>query len=61
MLVLQKEQKMSQKFVWSPESILDCDVGYITGLLEDLHRLSDGVAPRKRGVNYHKPGPYYGV
>ena len=32
----------------------------ILGLLEDLYRFYDGLAPRKRGPNYHEDGPYYG-
>lgn len=42
------------------KEILDADSGIILGLLEDLHRLNDGLPPKKRGKNYHRGGPYFG-
>jgi Calponin homology (CH) domain len=57
---LRSIRKMGMKYVWSEDEILKGDLGVILGLLEDLHRYSDGVTPRQRGINYHKDGPYYG-
>lgn len=57
---LQSIRKMGMKYVWLDEEVLKGNYGVILGLLEDLHRFSDGVPPRQRGENYHKDGPYFG-
>ena len=57
---LRSIRKMGMKYVWAEEEILKGNFGVILGLLEDLHRFSDGVPPRQRGTNYHTDGPYYG-
>jgi len=57
---LRRASRMSQAFVWKEKEIGAGDVVAILGLLEDLHRYSDGLPPRKRGPDYHKDGPYLG-
>ena len=57
---LRKNSRMSQMFVWKEKEIAAGDVGAILGLLEDLHRYSDGLTARKRGSDYHRDGPYLG-
>lgn len=57
---LRSLRKMGQKFVFSEEEILKGNLPIILGLLEDLHRFSDGIPPRQRGDQYHKDGPYFG-
>lgn len=58
--LLRKNNRMSQKFLWKDEDILKGEYYTILGLLEDLHRFSDGLLRRKRGPEYHKDGPYLG-
>lgn len=57
---LRRANRMSQAFVWKEKEIAAGDLVAILGLLEDLHRYSDGLPPRKRGPDYHKDGPYLG-
>ena len=57
---LRKVSRMSQKFLWRSEDILQGNISVVTGLLEDIHRFHDGLPPRKRGPNYHSDGPYLG-
>jgi hypothetical protein len=57
---LRRANRMSQAFVWKEKEIAIGDIVAILGLLEDLHRYSDGLPPRKRGPDYHKDGPYLG-
>lgn len=49
---------MSQKFTWTEKEIFEGRIAVIIGLLEDLHRCFDGMAPRRRGLNYFSDGPY---
>eukprot|EP00347_Sterkiella_histriomuscorum_P018003 403347156 len=58
--VLRKQNKMSQKFTWAEKEINEGQMNIMIGLLEDLHRCFDGLAPRKRGPNYFSDGPYIG-
>lgn len=58
--VLRKQNKMSQKFTWAEREIYEGQLNIVIGLLEDLHRCFDGLAPRKRGPNYFRDGPYVG-
>lgn len=51
---------MSQKFTWAEREIYEGQLNIVIGLLEDLHRCFDGMAPRKRGPNYFSDGPYVG-
>ena len=57
---LRKSSRMSQQFVWKEKEIAAGETGAIMGLLEDLHRYSDGLSARKRGPDYHRDGPYLG-
>lgn len=57
---LRKSNRMSQMFVWKEKEIAAGEVGAVLGLLEDLHRYSDGLSARKRGPDYHRDGPYLG-
>jgi hypothetical protein len=58
--VLRGLSRMSQQFTWKESELCDGDVTVILGLLEDLHRFSDGLPARKRGPGYHNDGPYFG-
>lgn len=49
--------QMSRKFLWRVEDIVDCQKLQIIGLLEDMHRLADGL-PRRRDPDYFEDGPY---
>ena len=57
---LRRTNRMSQAFVWKEKEIGAGDLLVTLGLLEDLHRYSDGLPARKRGPDYHKDGPYLG-
>lgn len=57
---LRRNNRMSQKFLWKTDDILEANNSVAMGLLEDLHMLYDGLPPRKRGPNYHIDGPYLG-
>lgn len=57
---LRKSSRMSQQFVWKEREIAAGETSVILGLLEDLHRYSDGLSARKRGPDYHRDGPYLG-
>jgi hypothetical protein len=56
--ILRRQSKMSQKFTWTEKEIFEGRIAVIIGLLEDLHRCFDGMAPRRRGLNYFSDGPY---
>lgn len=58
--VLQRVPRMSQKWTWKEKELLKGDSAVTLGLLEDLHRLADGLPARKRGPAYHTDGPYFG-
>jgi hypothetical protein len=51
---------MSKGYLWEPKQVLKSNTLYITSLLEDLHRFSAGLPPRKIGEDYHSDGPFYG-
>ncbi len=51
---------MGQKFTWTEKEIFEGKLNVAMGLLEDVHRCFDGVAPRKRGAFYFSDGPYLG-
>ena len=59
--ILQTSRKMSQKFTWTEKQVYECRRSVILGLLEDIHRIFDGLPPRKRGKTYFDDGPYLGV
>ena len=61
MKVLQTARKMSQKFTWTEKQIYECQRSVVLGLLEDIHRVFDGLPPRKRGEGYFEDGPYLGA
>ena len=54
---LREQKKMSRRFLWKIEKIYEMDSVVCLGLLEDLHRFSDGL-PRRRDPDYFKDGPY---
>lgn len=54
---LKEQPRMSRKFLWKVEPVVDCDKLSILGLLEDLHRFGDGL-PRRRDPHYFVDGPY---
>jgi hypothetical protein len=61
LVVLQKVPRMSQKWTWKEKELLAGDSASVLGLLEDLHRMADGLPARKRGASYHSDGPYLGL
>jgi hypothetical protein len=48
---------MSRKWLWRCDKIYERDFMSSLGLLEDLHRFSDGL-PKRNEKNYYKDGPY---
>ena len=58
--ILKEQENMSKGYLWEPIQILKCNSSYIIALLEDLHRFSAGLPPRKMGDDYHSDGPFYG-
>jgi hypothetical protein len=61
LVVLQKVPRMSQKWTWKEKELLTGNSASALGLLEDLHRMADGLPARKRGASYHSDGPYLGL
>ena len=57
--VLRVNKNMSQKHTWKEKELHKGSKYYLLGLLEDLHRLFDGLPPRT-DPNYYSDGPYYG-
>ena len=57
---LRNDPQMSQGYTSYPLEIYKGSQIYILALLEDLHRYSRGLAPRKIGEKYHQDGPFYG-
>ena len=55
------EQHMSQGYVWKEWEVVKGDRGVIIAILEDMHRMSDGLPKRRPGRLYHKDGPYLGT
>lgn len=58
--VLRGQSRMSQEFTWREADLQDGNLTVVLGLLEDLHRFSDLLPPKKRGPGYHKDGPFLG-
>ena len=54
---LKSEPQMSQKYTWKEKELHRGDLSVIFGLLEDLHKFSDGI-PQK---SHHSPRPYMGT
>ena len=54
-----KEKRMGHKFLWKVKDIVEGNELVILGLLEDIHRLADGLPPRK-DPSYFSSGPYFG-
>jgi len=51
---------MDQTFTWSEKAIFAGNRNVILGLLEDIHRFSDGIRARKKGLNAFDEIPYLG-
>ena len=56
---LRANKNMSQKHTWKEKELHKGSKYYLLGLLEDLHRLFDGLPPRIE-PNYYSDGPYFG-
>ena len=56
---LQSLPQMSRRFLWRVEDIVNSKRLSIIGLLEDLHRYSNGC-PRREDPDYFSDGPYFG-
>lgn len=54
---LKNTKNMGQRFVWKDKEVYEGDQFITLGLLEDIHRLFDGVVPR-RDPHYFSEGPY---
>lgn len=54
---LKNESKMSRRFLWKVDALVSPDFDTCLGLLEDLHRYSDGL-PVREDPDYFKDGPY---
>ena len=57
---LRRDKRMSQKHTCSEREIFEGDKSTLLGLLEDVHRLADGLPPRPSGSAYYEDGPYLG-
>ena len=51
---------MDQTFTWSEKAVFEGNRQVILGLLEDIHRFSDGMPARKKGLNAFDEIPYLG-
>ena len=57
---LRKDIKMSQKFLWDEKNIVcNLERASILGLLEDLHRFSDGLPARRCNNSISNTGAYF--
>jgi hypothetical protein len=61
MEVCRKHKRMSQKFTWSEQQIMNGEFQPLMGLCEDLRRCYDGLPQRRRGLDYFADGPYLGI
>jgi hypothetical protein len=57
--ILRKTPNMPQKYLWNEREIHKGNRTYLLGLLEDMHRMSDGECIQKRG-SISSLGPYTG-